>query len=476
MASPRVEDVLDVHRSNVRPGNGASKPHRHAPLRQPGFVIAGRGSYKRTMPKGPEIHLNLNVRGMRASATVAINERSNALLAEGRKVHKLGLGQSPFPVPEPVRLALCENAHQKDYLPVKGLLPLRQAVADYHNRNEDLSRSAEDVLIGPGSKELMFLLQLVFYGDLVIPTPAWVSYAPQARIIGRHVRLLPTSKDDGWHLKPDVFEAMCREDPGRPRVVILNYPSNPTGGTYRNDELKALAKVAARERVVLVSDEIYGEIHHRGQHVSIARYYPEGTIISGGLSKWCGAGGWRLGTFYFPPGLRWLQDAMAAAASETYTSTSAPIQYAAIRAYEGGPEIEDYLHRSRRVLGALTRACTRKLVAAGADCPLPAGGFYLFPDFSPMRERLAARDIRTSGALCERLLEETGVAVLPGNEFGRPPDELTVRLATVNFDGAAALEAAREVPRGEPLDEKFLRRWCGEALEAVEAICGWASG
>ena len=248
----------------------------------------------------PQVNLNLNVRGMKASATVAINERCNQLIAEGREVYKLGLGQSPFPVAEPVIEALRQHAGEKDYLPVRGLRALRDAVAGYHQRRDGIVRTGEDVLIGPGSKELMFLLQLVYYGDLVIPTPAWVSYAPQARIIGRRVEFIGTRRDDGWRLSPEGLEAICQTDHERPRIVVINYPSNPTGGTYKTDDLRALGRVAAKYRVVLLSDEIYGELHHKGQHVSIARFYPEGTIISSGLSKWCGAGGWRLGTFVFP--------------------------------------------------------------------------------------------------------------------------------------------------------------------------------
>jgi aspartate aminotransferase len=133
---------------------------------------------------GPDVHINLNVRGMRRSATVAINERCNELLANGREIFKLGLGQSPFPVPECVVEQLRINAFQKDYLPVAGLKALREAVAGYHHNRDGFPATADDVLIGPGSKELMFLLQLVYYGEVVIPTPAWVSYAPQAQIIG----------------------------------------------------------------------------------------------------------------------------------------------------------------------------------------------------------------------------------------------------------------------------------------------------
>jgi aspartate aminotransferase len=272
-------------------------------------------------PRG--VHLNLRVRGLGHSPTVAIDELSNRLRAEGREIYKLGLGQSPFPVPPVVVDCLRENAGRKEYLPVCGLPALREAVADYHRRNHGTRCRAEDVLIGPGSKELMFLLQVVFYGDLIVPTPSWVSYAPQARIVGRHVRWLHTSEAAGWRLQPEQLEALCVEDPGRPRIIVLNYPGNPTGGTYTPAELEALADVARAHEVVVLSDEIYGELHHRGEHVSIERFYSDGTIVSSGLSKWCGAGGWRLGTFAFPGALRWLLDAMAAVASETFTSTSA---------------------------------------------------------------------------------------------------------------------------------------------------------
>jgi aspartate aminotransferase len=255
--------------------------------------------------------------------------------------------------------------------------------------------------------------------------------------------------------------------------VVLNYPSNPTGGSYEPDELRHLAEVASRYRVVLLSDEIYGKLHHEGRHTSVVPYYPEGTIFSGGLSKWCGAGGWRLGLFVVPRCMQWLQDAMATVASETFTSTSAPIQYAAVAAFEQSDNLDRYVDGCRRVLRALGRRLAATLEAAGVAVTPPAGAFYLFPDFSPLAESLARHGITTSAQLCERLLEETGVAILPGSEFGRPPGELTARLAYVNFDGGQALDAAARIPRESPLDETFLRQHCGDPLAAVELLVDW---
>ena len=425
-----------------------------------------------SQPRSPEVYLNLSVRGMGPSATLAINERSNQLMAEGRQVYRLGLGQSPFPVPEHVRESLARNAFQKDYLAVKGLPALRQAIVDWVERTEGLAYSPDNVLVGPGTKELMFLVQLVYYGDLVIPSPSWVSYAPQARIIGRNIHWLRTRPETGLGVEPDALEELCREDPDRPRLLILNSPSNPTGLCYDAEQLQALAEVLRKYRVLALSDEIYSGTHFTGEHVSLARYYPEGTIISNGLSKWCGAGGWRIGFFVFPKNLAWLTDAMAAVASETFTSTSAPIQYAAVTALENHPDMDLYLQHSRQILAALADHAYHTLTHAGATLSRSTGGFYLFPRFEPRRSGLAARGIDNGHTFCERLLEETGVAVLPGGNFGRPSQELSARLAVVDFDGATALEKAAQ----EPVDETFVKTHCERVTTAIERLAQWVSG
>ncbi|XKH01907.1 aminotransferase class I/II-fold pyridoxal phosphate-dependent enzyme [Marinobacter nauticus] len=417
--------------------------------------------------------INLNVRGIQPSATLRINELSNQLRAEGRDIIKLGLGQSPFPVPERVVEALKEHAHEKDYLPVKGLKGLREAISGYINRNERMRSTWEDVLVGPGSKELLFMLQLAYYGDLLIPRPSWVSYAPQARIIGRSVHWLPTHAENNWQLTAEELDIVCRDDPTRPRILILNYPSNPTGCTYTDDQLLAIANVARKYKIILLSDEIYGEVHFEGRHKSIARYYPEGTIISTGMSKWLGAGGWRLGTFIFPPELRPLQDAMAIIASETFTSTAAPIQHAAITAFNGGDDINEYLKQSRRVLKVVGEYMHRRLQEMNAVVQKPQGAFYLFPDFSAYREKLAQKDIKTSQSLCTALLADTGVAILPSSDFGFVPDHLAARLAFVDFDGAAALELAGGDYADLELGDDFVQQACPRLVKAMDKMEQW---
>jgi aspartate aminotransferase len=320
----------------------------------------------------------------------------------------------------------------------------------------------------------MFLLQLVHRGPLALPSPSWVSYAPQADIIGKKVEWIATPDNEGGRLTPKGLDQLCEANPG-PRILILNYPNNPTGLTYSSSALQELSDVAREHKVTVISDEIYGEVNHLGEHHSIASFYPEGTVISSGLSKWCGAGGWRLGYMVFPSNLRHLVDALGSAASETFTSVSAPIQWASIRAFKGGPEISRYLSDSRRLLASLGDYIYRQLTSAGVSIERPEGGFYMFPNMKHIKEGLASKGITTSSQMCEALLNETGVATLPGSCFGRDDSELSLRLSYVNFNGNQALLALAEHPTDSPIDDDDLRRLCGRSVEAADRMARWIS-
>ena len=418
---------------------------------------------------GRSVSLNLNVRGIAHSATLAINARCRRLREEGREICHLGFGQSPFPVPEQVVEGLRRHAHCKNYLPVQGLRELREAVARYHWTADGVRARADDVVIGPGSKELMFLLQMVFSGEIIVPSPCWVSYGPQARILGRPLSVLPTTYESRWRITAAQLEKHCRgqRDDERPRLLIINAPSNPDGGIYTDAELEDLAEIARRYGILVLSDEIYAGLLHSGKNISISRFYPEGTILSSGLSKWCGAGGWRLGTFTFPAHLAWLRRAICAVASETYTTVSAPIQHAAVTAFEAGDEIDVYLVHCRRILSLIGGRVAHVLRESGIRVHDPAGAFYVFPDFTPLGEGLARRGIDGSVSLCERLLDEAGVALLPGKDFLRPPEDLTARLAYVDFDGAEVLQASRAVGLKDDLPEDFVEEHCGRMMKRI---------
>ena len=218
------------------------------------------------------------------------------------------------------------------------------------------------------------------------------------------------------------------------KLLILNSPNNPSGTT--NDELKKISKVAKKNNIIIIADEIYAELDFSGIYKSISHYYPEGTIVSSGLSKWCGAGGWRLGTIIFPNKLSYIKDAIRIIASETYTAVSAPIQYAAIKAYTNNHEI--FLKHSRLIFKFISEYIYKNLTNHNIQCIKPQGGFYMLCDFTKIT-KIKRKKINTSTNLCKVILEQTGVAMLPGSDFGLSKKQLITRIAYVDFDGQKAL-------------------------------------
>lgn len=417
-----------------------------------------------------KLHPHLNQ--LERSATLAINERSAEMAADGQTIYRFGFGQSPFPVPDSIVAALQDNAFRKNYLPVEGLLELREAIAEFHQEVDQINIEPEGVLVGPGSKELMFTLQMAIAGSTLIPSPCWVSYVPQANLVQRFNQYIQTRFDDNWRLLPDQLETAIRNTSG-PHLLILNYPGNPDGGTYSAEELEALAKVARKYNVLILSDEIYGRLHHKGKHVSMARYYPEGTIVSSGLSKWCGAGGWRLGHFAFPKKLYWLKDAMASIASETYSCVAVPIQHAAVVAYKDKETVDEYLFHCRRTLSIIGNFCANTLTDSGINVKAPAGAYYLYLDFEPFSNSLSNKEIFNSTDMCEQLLQDTGVALLPGLAFGSTAEELNARLAYVNFDGGDALSTSRGIANDKDLTIADLGDNVNLVKQGIENILNW---
>lgn len=389
-----------------------------------------------------------HLRPLHHSETLLINERSEVLETRN-PVHRFGFGQSPFPIPEPLVAALREHASAKAYAPVQGIPELRTAVARFHANHDHVDWHPDRVLIGPGSKLLIYAVLAAFTrADVLLVSPSWVSYQPQAQLAGHTVYRLTSCAEDNWTLQPGALDKFCaqRGNPKRPLILILNSPGNPSGTDYEPDQLKALAHVMRQHRVIAISDEIYGMLHHQGQHRSLAQYYPEGTLVTGGLSKWCGAGGWRLGALHIPEALApALKPVLLGVASETWSCVASPIQQAAIAAYDYGPDISAFVARQRQVLAFMGQRAARQLQDNAVQVRNPTGGFYLFPDFIPWNDTLRQQGITTSQALCTRLLNDAHVALLPGSAFGMPDQQLTARLAYVNFDGASSLASEADL-------------------------------
>lgn len=412
------------------------------------------------------------------SPTLASNEKATRMRAEGLFVCHLGFGESPFPVPRVLSEALSRHATAQMYLPTGGLPELQHAAAAYFSSvlGVDLAATHEAPIVAPGSKLILYATQLAVSGDLLMPVPSWVSYAPQARMLGQSVLKVPTALDDGgMHISAaalrDTIHA-ARDQGKDPRKLLLNAPNNPTGLSIPRSELAELAALCEEEKVLILSDEIYGLVQHdpiagggggpRGgaAYDSAVHFAPDSTLISTGLSKHLSLGGWRLGLGFAPRAVEGLGAALRSIASETWSCVAAPVQLAALEAFSSGGNgggsggappplagelsLEEHVRHCAAVHSLVTGYLYSRLRAAGIPCPRPSGAFYLYPDFgkSPvLRARLAGRwGVHTSDELAAALLDHSGIVALPGTAMGEDPEVLALRLAVCDFNGALALK------------------------------------
>ena len=398
---------------------------------------------------------------LKPSATLAINEESDKLIKTGKKVYKFGFGQSPFPVPNSVVEALKKNASKNSYLSMQGLKELRSVIAKYLNKNNNNDFKSEDIIIGPGTKELMFLTQIIFNGEVILPAPSWVSYQPQAFIAKNKVHWIQTSSSSNWFPTAEQIENKIKSIKGQNSILFLNSPNNPSGTVCKN--LREIAEVAKKHKLVILADEIYSQLTFEGHYKSISNYYPEGTIVSSGLSKWCGAGGWRLGFFAIPNQLQDLKNSLKILCSESFSSVSAPIQYAAIEAYTSDQSI--YLKNVKKILSFVGNYVYENLNSNVINIAKPEGGFYLFPEFTNTK-------FSSSSEMCRDILGKTGVALLPGSDFGIEQNKMLARLSYTDFNGVDFL---KNTSGGKKLDNDDLKKYAPNVVNGVSMLKSWSN-
>ena len=412
-----------------------------------------------------------NLKQIPHSQTLWINEICDDLLAQGRDVIKFGFGESPFSPPEWMTQELINQANDTRYLPVQGLKSLQEACKKFHHYFQGLDLSEHETFIAPGSKLLLYACQAAFReASILIPAPAWVSYYPQAELCGHESVIIHCNAKERWRVTPEKLELACLKAKHR-KILILNYPGNPDGLSYTQDELDSLATVAKKHNVLIMADEIYNLLNHRNQSPSILNSYPEGCIMTSGLSKCCGAGGWRLGIAFIPKALGsdFIQT-LKGIASETYSCTSSPIQHAAIAAYQHPEKLASYFKSQQKILGHIGSYIAERLNQCHIQTHTPEGGFYVYPDFEAHRETLKKKNIFNAETLCQVLLKETGVALLPGSAFNQDPSVLSCRLAYVDFDGDNCL---KQFPHDAIYSRDALLKACPKIEDAMNRIESW---
>lgn len=417
----------------------------------------------------PEI--NNYVSSLRESSTLAINTLAKKLRQDGEDITHFGFGQSPFSVPELIQNALAKNTHQKDYLPTRGLPGLCQAIADSYENLYDQKLHSDLVLVGPGSKELIFQSLYVLEGPVFVPAPSWVSYGPQLNLRGKEIVPIVTRPECGYKLSADeLLEATSHYSSDEQKILILNNPSNPTGAVYTDAELKAISDVCRKKRILIISDEIYRLIDFSGRKSKgFLDFYPEGTIVTQGLSKSHAAGGYRFGYIAFPKGMENAVKALSAMISETFSAVSSPIQYAALEAYQKSAELAPTIEVYNQIHKACSLFLYKSFREMGLSCPKPEGAFYLFPDFHKYKDKLQALSIKGSADLAQYLLQHYNIALLPGSDFYYPDEHYGVRVAAVDFEGPQVYKAALKCGV-ENLNDEFVREQCPQLEKGQQAI------
>ncbi|SCF45068.1 aspartate aminotransferase [Micromonospora marina] len=388
---------------------------------------------------------------------MALDQRVAERQAAGEFIVHLGFGEARLPVFEPLVQRLAAGAGRNGYGSVAGDLAARSALAGYFTRRR-LPTDPGQVIIGPGSKALLFGLQVVLPGDIVLPAPCWNTYPPQARLAGKSVIPVPIPAEYGGVPDPESLDDALRaaRRAGRdPRILLLSLPDNPTGTVAEPEAVRRLCEIASRENLWIISDEIYRDMLHSPltEFLSPAELLPERTVVTTGLSKNLALGGWRIGGVRFPCGNHGsrLRDDLVAVASETWSALAQPMQEVAAYAFAEPPEIREYMAAGARLHGAVAGAVHRLTVAAGATCRPPTGGFYIYPDFEPVRAELALRGVTDSASLQHELLESHGVAVLGGHHQGDDPAALRFRAATSLLYGSTDEERAESLAAPDPL-------------------------
>jgi aspartate/methionine/tyrosine aminotransferase len=468
MASTAMRVALPSD-NTARPSGNSARPIDDADPGEPSGTVA-------TLSATPPVPIAL-------SPTLAANELMAARKQRGEPVLPMAFGEAGLPAHPSLRLALAEATGRTGYGPVAGQVGLREAAAGYWQRR-GLDTDPAAIVCGPGSKALLFGLMLAIGGDVAVPRPSWVSYAAQASLIGAQPHFVDIRPGEGGVPDPDRLGDAVRaaRRAGRElRSVILTLPDNPTGTLASPATIRALCRVADEHDLIIISDEIYRDLVHAETEpfTSPAAMAPGRTIVTTALSKGLALGGWRIGVARLPGGeqarllRRRLRDRLVGIGSEIWSAPAAPIQQAAAYAFSEPPELAERITRSRRLHGQVARAVARRFTAAGADVPPPAGAFYLYPDFGPVRDELQGRHgVTTSDDLAALLLRRYGMGVLPGSAFGDDPGALRLRVATGLLYGETDRQRETALAAAAPTAVP----WVASSLARIEEVLSNLTG
>jgi aspartate aminotransferase len=353
------------------------------------------------------------------SPTLAMQAKARAMRAQGIDVISFGAGEPDFDTPKRIKDAAVRalESGQTKYTEVGGIPELKAAVCQKFKRDNGLDYAPDEVTVSCGAKHTLYniVMALVNPGDeVLIPSPFWVSYPEQVRLLGGNPVSVLTQESTGFDLDPELLR---RAVTPRTKIVILDSPGNPTGAVFSAQALAQVAKLAVERNLWVVSDECYEALTYEGRHVSIASMSPEikaRTIVVNTCSKAYAMTGWRIG---YAAGPKPVIKAMTDVQSQVTSNPTSIAQWAAVEAL-GGPQDEvakmvgEFDRRRRVIIESLN-------AIPGVTCVMPKGAFYAFPNVSGLfGKRCRSGVLKSSADVCAFLLDEARIATVAGVDFG----------------------------------------------------------
>lgn len=366
-------------------------------------------------------HVSQRVQSLSPSQTLAMSQKSNELKAQGIDVINLSVGEPDFNTPDHIKEAAKKAVDENFtfYTPVPGYMSLRKAIATKLKNENGLDYAPEQIVVSGGAKQSLcnVILSVINPGDeVIIPTPAWVSYVEMVKLAEGVNVLVPATIEQDFKITPQQLEDAITD---KTRLVLICSPSNPTGSVYTKEELQALVAVLAKYPDVLVlADEIYEHINFTGNFTSLASFpeIADRTIIVNGVSKAYAMTGWRIGFIAAP---MWVAKATNKLQSQYSSNSSSIAQKAAEAAYNGPQDCVEEMRKAFCRRRDLVVSLAREI--PGIKVNEPQGAFYLFPEVSSyFGKHHGERVINNAGDLAMYLLEEGHVATVDGEAFCAP--------------------------------------------------------
>ncbi len=368
---------------------------------------------------------------IKPSPTLTIQAKANALKAAGRDIIGFGAGEPDFDTPLNIKEAAIRAIHAgfTKYTPVGGTDELKDAVIAKLQRDNQLTYRRSEIVISCGAKHSLFNVAQVLFeegGEVLIPSPYWVSYPDIVYLTGAKPVVIKTRIDDGFKLQPSQLEAAITP---RTRAIIISYPSNPAGVCYSRRELEELAAVILRKGIMIISDDIYEKIIYDDQPfftlASLSDELKRISIVINGVSKSYSMTGWRIG---YAAGSEEIVSAMTKYQSQNTSNPTSISQKAAVEALNGPQESVGMMAREFQKRRDLV--VERLTAIPGVTCLNPQGAFYVFPNVGSYYGRsFGEKVIRNSAEMATYLLDEANVALVPGGDFGHD-DHISISYAT----------------------------------------------